>query len=205
MEKKALWKEATGWLYKSVLIYSLAGIVGGVLAVIAAFAMMGSALEGDIFGAAESADALDTIAMIVNIVVLGGYALFFVYAGKFRELLSGDDANAAGSLRTAHLLLAVGTLLCILPIPFVEYIAGIIDLIAWFMLLSAYGKLMNSTSLPELAAAGMKKLRKAMLLSVIGAIIAFIPFIGFVGGILTLIAFFMTLKGWSMVAKSEIE
>ncbi len=204
MEKKALWKETTGWLYKSVLIYSLASIVGSVLAVIAAFATIGSALEGDIMGAAESAGALDTIAMIVNIVVLGGYALFFVYGGKFRDLLSGDDANAAGSLRNAHLILAIGTLLCILPIPFVEYIAAIINIIAWFMLLSAYGKLMNSTSLPELAAAGMKKLRKAMLLSVVGAIIAFIPFIGIVGSILALIAFFMTLKGWSMVAKSEI-
>ena len=204
MEKKALWKEATGWLYKSVLIYSLAGILGAVLAVIAAFAMLGSAMEGDLMGAADSAEALDMITMIVNILVLGGYALFFVYAGKFRDLLSGDDANAAGSLRNAHLILAIGTLLYILPIPFVEYIAAIINLIAWFMLLSAYGKLMNSTSLPELAAAGMKKLRKAMLLSVVGAIIAFIPFIGIVGGILSLIAFFMTLKGWSMVAKSEI-
>ena len=204
MEKKALWKEATGWLYKSVLIYSLAGILGAVLTVIAAFAMLGSAMEGDLMGAADSAEALDIITMIVNILVLGGYALFFVYAGKFRDLLSGDDANAAGSLRNAHLILAIGTLLYILPIPFVEYIAAIINLIAWFMLLSAYGKLMNSTSLPELAAAGMKKLRKAMLLSVVGAIIAFIPFIGIVGGILSLIAFFMTLKGWSMVAKSEI-
>lgn len=204
MEKKALWKEATGWLYKSVLIYSLAGILGAVLTVIAAFATVGSALEGDLMGAADSAEALDMIAMIVNILILGGYALFFVYAGKFRDLLSGDDANAAGSLRNAHLILAISTLLCILPIPFVEYIAGIINLIAWFMLLSAYGKLMNSTSLPELAAAGMKKLRKAMLLSVVGAIIAFIPFIGIVGGILSLIAFFMTFKGWSMVAKSEI-
>ena len=191
-------------MYKSVLIYSLAGILGAVLAVIAALATLGSAMEGDLMGAADSAEALDMIVMIVNILVLGGYALFFVYAGKFRDLLSGDDANAAGSLRNAHLILAIGTLLCLLPIPFVEYIAGIIEIIAWFMLLSAYGKLMNSTSLPELAAAGMKKLRKAMLLSVVGAIIALIPFIGIVGGILSLIAFFMTLKGWSMVAKSEI-
>ena len=202
MEKKTLWKEVTGWLYKSVLIYSLAGILGSVLSVFSITSAIGEAANGNIVGAADSFDTADTIIMIANIAILAGYALFFVYAGKFRELLSGDDAKAAASMRTAHLLLMVSALLLLLPIP--GLIALIVEIVAWFMMLSACGKLMNSTNIPELAATGMKKVRLSMILSLIGGIISIIPIIGIVGAILSLVAFFINLSGWSKVAQSEI-
>lgn len=204
------WKETAGWLYKSVLIYSLAGIVCVVCQVLAVFYTIGgavkSASEGDIGGAVDAAtsgaSAMDTIAMIAGVVVLVGYVIFFLSISKLRQYAHVNDAGAIGNIRLAFILNLIAAILTYF-VPFSVIVSFIINLIAWIILIIAYGNLKNSSTFPEKARNGMGKLRTAMILSIIGGVVALIPFLGIIGGIISLFAFIWSIIGWKRVADSE--
>lgn len=89
-------------------------------------------------------------------------------------------------------------------IPLLGFVGGILNLIAWILLLIAYSNLKNSMTLPEGARRGMSKLFTAMILGIIGWVVGLIPLVGgVIETILEIVAFFIVLSGWKCVSESE--
>lgn len=204
------WKEATGWLYKSVLISALAGIIGAVAAVFSVFNTVSNAAGaaakghgGDALQAvSDGANTLDTITLITGIVSIACTVIFLVYITKLIDLVNAADKDAVSKIRLANVIAIVGSIF-VAFVPSLGIVAFIINVVAWVILFMAYGSLKNSSTFPAEAAKGMGRLRTAMILSIIGALVALIPFIGFIGGLVSLFAFIWNILGWKRVANSD--
>lgn len=204
------WKEATGWLYKSVLISALAGIIGVVASVFSVFNTISGAAEAATKGhggaalqaVSDGANTLDTINLIVGIISIACTVVFLLYITKLIDLVNAADKDAVSKIRLAFVINIVGSILAAFA-PSLGIVTFIINVVAWVILFMAYGSLKNSTTFPAEAAKGMGRLRTAMILSIIGGLILLIPFIGFIGGLVTLFALIWNILGWKRVANSD--
>ena len=193
-----MWKTVTGNLYKGVQIQIWCNIAAAVFAFIGVLSAIGDMASGDIFGAIVW-DVWDYLGLIASIGALYGFWVFFSNIKPWQAIVAGEDAKAIGNIYTATLLQMIAIVLGF--IPFLGLVGGILNIIAWFMLLMAYSSLKNSNTFPAKEGAG--KIFTAMILSLVGAIIAWIPFIGFIGRILAIVALVMTLNGWKAIANAE--
>lgn len=194
------WKTVTGNLYKGVLIQVWCNIAVTIFAFIGALSALGDLASGDLFGAVAWG-FWDYMEFIASIGAIYGFIVFFTNLNPWKALVAPEDAKAVDNIYTATILQMVAIILAF--IPFLGLIGGILNIIAWIMLLIAYSNLKNSATFPAGAKQGASKIFTAMILSVVGAVIAWIPFIGIIGSILAIIALFMTLGGWKCIANSE--
>lgn len=193
-----MWKTITGNLYKGVQIQIWCNIAAAVFALIGVLTIAGDIASGDLFGALVW-DTWDTLGLIANLGAIYGFWVFFSNLKPWQAIVAQEDAKAVGNIYTATLLQMIAIVLTY--IPFVGLIAGILNIIAWVMLLIAYSNLKNSATFPAKEGAG--KIFTAMILSVVGAIIAWIPIIGLIGSFLAIVALVMTLNGWKAIANAE--
>ena len=198
------WKQTTADLYKAVMIYTFAaiaasifgfiGTIGSAASAVASFA--GGNLSGGGFGIWDILEILATVAVIY------GYWLFIKSLDIFKQLVNPADAPRIGSIRTATILSIVGAIVACIPV--IGFVGGILNLIAWILLLIAYANLKNSVTFPEGARRGMSKLFTAMILGIIGWVIGLIPLVGgIIETILEIVAFVNVLLGWKNVSMSE--
>ena len=193
-----MWKTITGNLYKGVQIQIWCNIAAAVFALIGVLTIASDIASGDLFGALVW-DTWDTLGLIANLGAIYGFWVFFSNLKPWQAIVAQEDAKAVGNIYTATLLQMIAIVLTY--IPFVNLVAGILNIIAWVMLLIAYSNLKNSATFPAKEGAG--KIFTAMILSVVGAIIAWIPLIGFIGSFLAIVALVMTLNGWKAIANAE--
>ena len=198
------WKQTTANLYKAVLIYTVAGIASSVfsfiLAITATASVIAALSSGEVSTGGLGLWSLLNIAATVAIVY--GYWLFIKSLDLFKGMVAPLDAPRIGSIRTATILSLVGVVLACIPL--IGIVGGIINLVAWIMLLIAYSNLKDSAPFPEGARKGASKIFVAMILGVIGWVVGWIPIVGSVIAlILSIVAFFMILTGWKCIADSE--
>lgn len=200
MENKQLtsWSQTTANLYKAVQLFTWCAIAGAVIDVIgglsdvAEFAQSGSIGFGfwDILGIAATAG------------VVYGYWLFLQSIDIFKGLVNPADVEAVGKIRLSTLLTIIGSIVALFPV--IGIAGNITVFVGWVILFLAYSTLKGSQTLPATAVKGVQKLYTATILCLIGWVVAFIPLLGaFATLILTVIAFFMTLKGWQIISTSE--
>ncbi len=197
------WKQTTADLYKAVLIYTWAAIAVAVFGVIGAIGDTASNLTSLAEGKVQLVDfgIWDVLKILATVAVVYGYWLFIQALQIFKGQVNPADAPQVGSIRTAAILTVIAAVLAV--IPFVGFVGGILNLIAWILLLMAYSKLKNSVTFPETARRGASKLFTAMIVGLVGGIIGLIPLIGVIAVVFSIIAFFMTLSGWKSISESE--
>lgn len=198
------WKQTTASLYKAVLIFTVAGIASSVftfvLAITATASVIAAFSSGEISTGGLGLWSVLNIAAAVAVVY--GYWLFIRSLDLFREMVDPADAPCIGSIRSATILSLVGVVLACIPL--IGIVGGIVNLIAWIMLLIAYSNLKDSATFPEGARKGASKIFVAMILGVIGWVVGWIPIVGAVIAlILSIVSFFMVLSGWRCIADSE--
>ena len=192
------WKNVTQNLYTGVMIQTICGIAATVFGAISLISKASDLASGN-WGGATSMGFSDYLIIAANIGAIYGFWLFFSNLNPWKQLVGDEDAKTIGKIYTATILQMVAIVLRI--IPFVGLIGGILNFVAWIMLLIAYSNLKNSSTFPATEGAG--KIFTAMILTLVGTIIAIIPVIGIIGSIINICAFFMTLKGWKLIASSE--
>ena len=75
-----VWKSSTSKVFNGVLLFSLSGIVGGIVAAIAAFSgSLGAALW---------------VAVLAGLATILGYVLYIMGLGQFQSVLEPQDAAA---------------------------------------------------------------------------------------------------------------
>lgn len=198
------WKQTTADLYKAVMIYTFAAIAATIFNYIGSIGNAASALasfaEGNFSGGGFG--FWDALEIIATVALVYGYWLFIKSLDIFKGLVNPADAPRIGSIRTATILSIVGAIVACIPM--IGFVGGIVNLIAWILLLLAYSNLKNSMTLPEGARRGMSKLFTAMILGIIGWVIGLIPLVGgILETILEIVAFFIVLSGWKCVSTSE--
>lgn len=191
------WSTTTANLYKAVQLFTWCAIANAVIDCIGGLSDAASLLSGEVgFG------FWDVLGILATVGVVYGYWLFLKSLDIFKGLVNLADAPAVGKIRLSTILTIVGSIVAVIPL--IGIAGDITVFIGWIILFMAYSTLKGSTTFPATAVKGMQKLYTAMVLCLIGWVVDFIPLVGdFVELILTVIAFFMTLKGWKIISTSE--
>jgi hypothetical protein len=207
---KTLWSAKAKKIFNGILLFSLAWIAYGIFDPIESlfsFASSGLNILGSVTGVSTpSLGATGTVLTIITYILLAGigYGCILTIAalGSFSTILDGGDESAVRSVRTGFILALVAVVLDMLP-----FIPGIIGdiayLVAIILMLMGYNNLKGSTTFA--GKDGASTLFVAMLLLLIGWVLDFIPFVGdWIEAILTIVAYIMTLVGWSKIKNVTI-
>lgn len=189
----ATWKNATSKIFLGVLLFSLSGIAGGIIAAILGLILKSLTLVG-------------IIVLIAGIAAILGYVLYVLGLGNFKNILTGEDAAAVSKIWLAALLALVGTVITVLTtvIPGISIIGTIAAIAAYVLNLLGFMALKNSSTFPTLAKAGANKLFIAYILYLAGSITAFfLP--SFISGLINLVALIMILLGWAAIKNANVE
>ena len=175
------WNCSTQAVYKSVLLYAIAGAASSLFGIIP---LMG------------------WIASICDLCVIAGFTVFII---KLKELsLLADEPDAAAFKK---LILGVNLYFVGMMLAFIPAVGGIlkgIDLIvAFIFMLLAYSALKKSETFA--GKDGAKLLFTAMILGAVGALLRIIPLIGIIGSILLIVEFILTILGWKKIAAPVAE
>lgn len=178
------WQSTVMNIIWSIIIYMVAGILAG------AFGSLGSVNS--------TSNALKWVFLIVEI---GGFVWYFMNLTKFITLQKNDaDAAAVSGVRLAYIISIVGVVLAFIPA--VGWIFNLIcSIVSLILLIINFGKLSNSTVLPQGAKAGASLLKVSVIVSLVGAVLGIIPAVGWIFNLLCGIAALVLLfMGWSKVA-----
>ena len=190
-------------LYKAVLLQVIGGILATVFGIFDAFSSV-----ADIATAAATGDAtalfggsvMGVLSTICDIVVIVAVIWFFISLGNWKKVVDAADVPGVQKLWLASLLAICGAVIGWIPV--IGIVGNILALVALILQLMGFAALKNSTTLPEGARVGAKKLFTALIISIVGSIIGWIPFLGWIGGILGIIALILQLVGWKRIANS---
>lgn len=187
------WKDATSKIFLGVLLFSLSGIAGGILAAILGLILKSLTLVG-------------IIVLIAGIASVLGYVLYVLGLGNFKNILAGEDAVAISKVWLAAILALAGSVITVLAVllPGIGIIGTIAAIAAYVLNLLGFMALKNSQTFPVQAKAGASKLFLAYILYLIGAISAFIlP--SFISSLINLVALVMILIGWANIKNTNAE
>lgn len=191
------WSHTTNNIFNAVLIFSIGTIVVGILGgLTVVFSLVGA---GVVFR---------VLTWIAEIAVAVGYVLYMIGLGNLRCAVGEKEGVALGQIRTAAILSIVTAILGIFGIP--AWINGIINFVAFVMMLVGFNTLKKSTAMPEKARNGFNQLFIAMLLNIIAVgitvILGWIPLVGSIitaiAAILGIVGFIMVITGWAAVKHS---
>lgn len=178
------WKSTVMNIIYSIIIYAVAGILAGVFG---AFGTLNS-----------TANALKWVFFIIEI---GGFVWYFMNLTKFITLQKNDaDSAAVSGVRLAYIISIVGVLLSMIPA--VGWIFGLIcSIVSLVLLIINFGKLSNSTILPQGAKEGANLLKVSVIVSLVGAVLGIIPAVGWIFALLCgIVSIVLLFMGWSKVA-----
>lgn len=194
----SVWKTSTAKIFTGVLLFSLSGIVGGLVAVMA---LASGSLGGALW-----------IGLLTGVATILGYVFYLMGLGELQGTLEGEDAANIGRVKLAAILLIIGAVVSILlsVIPFLgtvvgSMISGILNIIGCILCVMAFSALKKSTTFPQSAMNGISKLYVAYLLNLIAYVLYITVLLAIVGPILNLIAFILILVGWGNVKNAQVE
>ncbi|MDR3094629.1 MAG: hypothetical protein LBU62_08335 [Bacteroidales bacterium] len=193
------WSLQTGKIFRGILLASLAGIVYSIVDPIESW--IGAADMLSSFGGGGGVGGSGILSFISYALMAGiiiGYVLILMGLGGFKEVLDGSDSAAVGRLRIGFILgiIAIGVDF----IPLLGWAAGVLNIIAFVLLLLGYSALKSSATFPTQARSGASTLFVAAILMVVGEVLDYIPIIGdFISAVLSLVAFILVLVGWNKI------
>jgi hypothetical protein len=203
-EMKDLWNRTTKSVFTGVLVYSIAGMVHTVFGPIAdladGFSFM--AMVGNVNS--SSLDGLSNMDNMAVVAIIVGYFLFLQGLSSFSGILNPQDGAQVKMIRNGVILGIIAAAIDFIPL--MGIVSGIINLIAFIIMLMAYSALKNSATFPPQARRGAGTLFTSQILIAIGVVLGWIPLIGgFFEFILSVIAYILVLVGWSTIRKANPE
>jgi hypothetical protein len=203
-EMKDLWNRTTKSVFTGVLVYAIAGIVHAVFGPFADLAD-GISFIGMIGGVNTSAlDGLSNMDNMAIVAIIVGYFLFLQGLKGFSGILNPQDSAQVKKIRNGVIMGIVAAGLDFIPL--MGLVSGIVNLIAFIIMLMAYSALKNSATFPPQARRGAGTLFTSQILIAIGVVLGWMPLIGgFFEFILSGIAYILVLVGWSTIRKANPE
>lgn len=182
------WKTTTKQIFTGVMLYSLCGLFDGFVDV------MDFIFDG-FWG---------VLSTILSLAIIVGYILYFIGLKNFKYVVKEPDAPVVNKIYKSVILVIIGCVVGFIPL-IGGFVSGILNIIAFIMMMIAYNKLRKSPTFPELARKGASLLFTAMILSIIGAVFGIIPLVGaIIAAIFNIISFIMVLVGWKRIAADDM-
>ena len=175
------WNCATTAVYRSVLLFAIAGAASSFFSII---------------------PLLGWVANICDLCVIAGYTVFILKLKELSLLAEEQDVAALKKLILGVNLYFVGMMLAFIP-AVGGILKGIDLIVAFIFMLLAYSALKKSETFA--GKDGAKMLFTAMILGAVGALLRIIPLIGIIGSILLIIEFILTIVGWKKIAAPVAE
>ena len=175
------WNCATAAVYKSVLLFAIAGAASSLFSIIP---LMG------------------WVASICDLCVIAGYTVFILKLKDLSLLAEEQDVAALKKLILGVNLYFVGMMLAFIP-AVGGILKGIDLIVAFVFMLLAYNALKKSETFA--GKDGAKMLFTAMILGAVGALLRIIPLIGIICSILLIVEFILTILGWKKITSPVAE
>jgi uncharacterized membrane protein len=212
MTQNEKWSKETTAIFYGILLYSIAGIVSSIVDPIESVISGVSSIFSYAGGYDSGPNFLTVFSYLLQVGIIGGFIMFLLGLGGFRQILETNDAAAVGKIRTGVILGLIASVIDFIPL-IGWLIAGIINIVAFILMLSGYSSLKNSPTFPNNARRGAGQLFTSQVLLLIGGIIGvllgWIPILGIVisifKGILGIIAFILLLSGWAVIKNTQPE
>lgn len=215
MEKnQQIWADKTNAIWVGVLLYAIGGLVYGVVAGIQSL----TSTVGDIASFASGGSMGSSgggfwsfLTYLTLAAVIVGYALFVIGLKNWRDILGDDDSRAVKKIYNGAILAAIAYVW--LLVGFWGWIASVLNVISFILMLMGYMALKNSSTFPAKGRKGASNLFISMILSLIAGILVlvlgWIPLVGLVisaiAGIMSLIAFILIFVGWAQIKSANPE
>jgi len=212
MTKAEMWSQSTQAIFLGVLLYSIAGAVYPIFSFINSLASAGAKLAKMAGGSSVDFSAIAIICYILLAAIIFGYYLYLKGLSDFEKVNEPADAENVKKLRTATILVlaGMGVIFIFGFIPFAGFvgglIGGILNIVAYILMLLAFSALKSSSTFPSTARSGAGMLFVAMILLLCAALLGLIPFIGgILNIIISAIAFVMVIIGWLKIKNAATE
>jgi len=198
------WTASVKQIYTGVLLYSILGIVDSILSPILSLADTASSILSFAGGGGYGGSGIfGTLSVLISLGIVAGYILYFLGLIKFQPLQQSPIDNAAiGKIKTAAILIAVGSLLSFIPVAG-GFLDGILSFIGFIINIMAFSTLKSSATFPNKGKEGASKIFTAMILQIIAVCLGWIPIVNFISAILSIIAFILILSGWACIKNSQ--
>lgn len=171
-------------LYTAVLVIAGCSILGGIFDVLDTFAV----------------PFVGILATILSIGVAAATVWFCILLGKWQKVADANDVPAIKKLWLYSLLGIIGAVVGIIPL--MGWLGGIICLVGLIFYILGVTALKKSTTLPENAVAGAKKLYVALIVSLVGAVVGLIPLLGWLGSLVCIVAYVLEILAWKKIANA---
>lgn len=207
MEKTLLsWPQATRNIYIAVMIFAIGEIAVKVVDSIVGLINITYMNTGG----PEQINLFNFFTYASHAAIATGYALYMIWLGRLKFLISREDWIQISRIRIAAILLFVSVVLCPLFPP--RWLLGLMDISAYIIMFLGFSQLQKSTSMSTKAKKGFSLLYNAMMLNLVssGLMIIFgwmwrhgfkAAFI--IVGILVIVSFCMMINGWKNVKDSH--
>ena len=208
-----IWKNTANRIIIAILIYSIAGFIGPIMAGIGScISSVDGIYDYTVYEQAFSENYGATInyweflGYTFELFAIAGYAIFFTAIGKFSKIQKDEeDSRAVRMIRTSYILLAAGTLVGYLFLVG-TIIKAILFITSYILLIIGYSRLKNSQRIPEKGRKGAGKLFLCAILGLVASILGAIPLAGdFIEGVMQLAIFIIALIGWSQIKNGAPE
>ncbi|MDR0437613.1 MAG: hypothetical protein LBH22_04845 [Bacteroidales bacterium] len=206
-QKAQMWSNSINSVFIGVLLYSIAGAIYPIFSFFKSFTKLASALQGKV-----DTTPIAIITYLLLAAIIFGYYLYLKGLTDFEKVTEPADSKNVKSLRTATILVLIGWGLVFLFgfVPFAgwvgKWIGGILNIVAYILMLLAFSGLKTSSTFPTVARAGAGMLFVAMILLLCAAVLNWIPFIGgILNIIISVVAFIMVIMGWLKIKSASAE
>lgn len=182
---------ALNYIIYGIIAYSVFGIIDSLSSVIG----MASAFSGE--------PSIGFSGIIFNILILGGYVLYFWGISNLSKTLDEKGNAAVKNIKYGLIIGIVALLVDIIPL--LGIVVMILEIISIIFLVLGYKALKTSDSLDEQGKSGASLLFIAILILLICWVIDFIPVVGgIIESIGEVVAFILVLMGWLRIKKSQL-
>jgi hypothetical protein len=213
MTNAQVWSNSTKAIFLGVILYSVAGVLYPIFDFVNSMAEAVNTVSK--YATGSKAMDFSLLAIIVYLLlaaIIFGYYLYLKGLIDFEKAVDPADAENVKKVRTATILVLIGfgltLVFSILPIfgDFMSgFIGGILNIVAYILMLIAFSGLKNSSTFPKIAQQGANFLFVAMILLLCAVVLGWIPFIGGVMEIIvSVVAFIFVLLGWLKIKSAAV-
>ena len=201
------WRLKAGSVFKAIIAVTIMQCIDAIMSAIGGLKDMGDTVNMIASGKLDlGPDMFDIMGYAVAFILVIGYICYMSSLGEFSQMQrTPNDTAAVGKIKTGAILTLWGILLGL--IPFVGgFLGAIFHIIAFFVMLSGFGRMKDSPTFPNKARKGAGRLWASMIVGLVGSILSLIPFVGILlAGLFGIIAFFMMLSGWATIKNADVD
>lgn len=193
----ALWKSGTKKAYYGYVANLIIGLVGGIIISLSTLSAVAETV-------ATGEVSYPIGALLVGLAGIAAFVYYFLGVNEMKKA-AASTALATGTNRLfiGAIIYIVAMALSLIPM-MPAIVASLVELVGFIIIWTGYSEIKKNATDAN-AQLGGANLSTSALLSVIAAVVILIPVLGWIAAlVLEIIALVKAIKGWKLLAESEL-